>query len=189
MWALSRTAAPAEEPITAEQCKLDSKIDGTEFDSVLPAHIQAAREECENVANQKLITQTWRAARSSWPRSDDVISLSPVQSATVSFWNGTTWETLATEQWALLPYAGGQVLIHADGIEWPNLADLAGHRVRVDVVCGYGNAAAVPAALKMWMRQRVASMLESPSGMTDNRKRTKGHFVDGLADAHRVWAI
>lgn len=189
MFQLSLIAAPAAEPVTVAECKLDSRVDGTEFDTLLPTLITAAREMCETAADRKLVTQTWRATAEDWPGAADTFTLGPMQSATVTYWNGSTWATLASSQWALLPAGGALHLLPGYGAEWPTLGNLVGPRVRIDVVCGYGDAAAVPASLKMWIRAHVAAMLRAPDALGDDKKMAPLHYLSGLIDPHRVWAI
>lgn len=183
------TTAPDGEPVTVAECKLDSRIDGTEFDTLIPALITAAREMCEQETGRRLITQTWRVTADEWPDDcDDTFVLSPFQSATVSYWNGTAWATLATDQWTITDEAGALLLQPAYGLTFPVLGDLVGPRVRVDVVCGYGAASAVPASLKMWIRQHVAAMLRSPDGMGDDKKMAVLPYLARLIDPHKVYA-
>lgn len=184
------SSPPAAEPVTVAECKLDSRIDETEFDTLLPALITAAREMCEQVTNRKLVTQTWRVTGDEWPHDcDDTFALSPYVSATVTYWDGSAWATLPADQWAITEEAGALFLQPAYGLTFPALGDLVGPRVRIDVVCGYGNAAAVPASLKMWIRAHVAAMLRAPDALGDDKKMAPLHYLSGLIDPHRVWAI
>lgn len=187
--ATAPTTGPSVEPVTVAECKLDSRIDGTEFDELLPALILAAREMCEQEAGRKLITQTWRVTAEAWPMREDTFVLSPLQSAEVSYWSGTAWTTLASDQWAIVEEGGAYALLPAYGLSFPSLGDLVGPRVRIDVVCGYGGAEAVPASLKMWIRAHVAAMLRSPDGMgdTSNQKMIPLHYLASLISPHKVY--
>ena len=49
---------PATEPITLNEMKLHSRIDGSDDDTLINALITAARMQIEQMANTKLITQT-----------------------------------------------------------------------------------------------------------------------------------
>lgn len=184
------TSAPAAEPVTVAECKLDSRIDGTEFDTLIPALITAAREMCEQETGRKLVTQTWLVESDEWPDDeDDTFSLSPYQSAVVTYWNGSDWATLATDQWEMTEeHTGSLLLVPAYGLTFPVLGLKEGPRVRVSVVAGYGAASAVPGALKMWIRQHVAAMLRSPDGMGDDKKMAVLPYLARLIDPHKVYA-
>lgn len=180
--------APAVEPVTVDECKLDARIDGSEFDAALPGYIAAARLACEHEIGQRLITQTWRAIGEDWPACDEVIALLPAQSATVAWWDGAAWQTLDTALHQLEPCAGGVLLLPAYGATWPALGARTGHRVRVDVVVGFGPAPAdVPDNLKRWIRAHVASAVDQPAAMSDRPVTLLPHLA-GLLDPHRIYA-
>ncbi len=182
--------APSLEPVTVNECMADSRIDDVAFLDIIPTLIQSAREVAEQTTNRKLITQTWRVESDSWPSESDSFLLSPFQSASVTYWDGTTWATLASNQYVVVPVLGSvsrRGIAPAYGVTWPTLGDLAGPRVRIDVVCGYGaTAASVPASIRMWIRQHVAATLRSPDAIGDQRKMVKMHWLDGLLRTHLV---
>lgn len=190
-WRIADTPidGPASEPVTLAECKLDSRVDGTEFDTVIPTLITAARQMCEQASGRKLITQTWRLQSDEWPDDEhDTFVLSPYQSAVVNYWNGVEWATLPSDRWAITNEHGALLLRPAYGLTFPSLGNLVGPRVRADVTCGYGNAAAVPDSLKMWIRAHVAAMLRTPDGHGDGSKMAPLQYLRGLLDPHKVYA-
>lgn len=181
---------PAIEPVTKDECKLDSRIDGAEFDSLLDSLIAAAREMCEQATDRRLITQTVRVTAADWPRPCDQVVLSPLQSATVSYWGGGAWVPLDAGQFVITEHLGLASIVTAQGASWPSLGSLVGPRVRIDAVVGYGNTASdVPPSLRMWIRQHVAAMLRSPDGLGDEKKMAPMPYLSMLLDPHRVWGI
>lgn len=178
---------PATEPVTVEECEVDIRADGSEFSSSLPSIIAAARFMCEGAINRKLITQTWRVSAESWPVDERIGGLTPFQSASITYWNGTSWVSYDSNSWALVDENGRLRLWPAYGSNFPSLGNLAGPRVRIDVTCGYGTAADVPANLKMWIRAHVAAMIRSPDAHGDNRKMVKLEHLDRLLDSERVY--
>lgn len=188
-FATAPISSPGGEPVTVAECKLDSRIDGTEYDSILPALISAAREMCEQETGRRLLTQTLRATAPDWPAPNDVFVASPFQSAVVEYRNGTgAWVQLPSTEWEIVEVGAAHALVPSYGRTFPSLGDYVGARVRVDVICGYGNAANVPSSLKMWIRAHVATMLRSPDGLGDEKKMAPLQYLQGLIAPHKVYA-
>jgi len=74
------------------------------------------------------------------------------------------------------------------GATWPTLPDRAGPRVRIDITCGYGDAAAVPTSLKLWIRAHVVAYLNDPAALITGTIVTINPRLSGLLDPHRVYA-
>lgn len=158
-------SAPAQEPVTKEEVKADQRIDLSSFDTLIPDYITAHREVAEEKLGRKLITQTWRVEATGWPGADDTIGLTPYQSATVTYLAGGDWLTLDPTQWVMDVQPNLLALLPARGVTWPELDDVEGPRVRIDITCGYGDAPAdVPTSIKAWIRARVGMQLQSPTG-------------------------
>lgn len=183
--------APSVEPVTVAECKLDARIDGAEFDGVLPVYISAARQMCEQETGRRLTTQAWRAESADWPGVGDVIPCVPATAAVVTYLSadGSTWATLAADQWVMLQAPGGIVIVPSSTASWPALPDVVGPRVRVDVTCGYGTTAdSVPASLRMWIRAAVVAMVNDPALAVQGKAAALNPMLAGLLDPHRVWA-
>ena len=118
---------PAKEPVSLAEVKLDCRIeaDETAFDALIPGKIAAARQLAEHETGRKLITQTWRAEFACWPTCCDSITLSPAQSAAVSYWSGSAWVALDPSQFVMLHGDTGTSvsIVPALGVTWPTLAD------------------------------------------------------------------
>ena len=54
--------APAVEPVSVDEVKLDQRIDLSSFDALIPDYITAHREAAEDKLGRRLITQTWRVS-------------------------------------------------------------------------------------------------------------------------------
>lgn len=157
--------APAVEPVSVDEVKLDQRIDLSSFDALIPDYITAHREAAEDKLGRRLITQTWRVEATGWPSPDDVIGLTPYQSATVQYLSGGAWVTLDDSQWSMSVQPNTIALLPARYGTWPTLDDVEGPRVRIDVTCGYGDDAAdVPMAIRNWIRARVGMQLQAPTG-------------------------
>jgi uncharacterized phiE125 gp8 family phage protein len=163
---------PALEPVTLAEVKDDCRIDSadTSLDTLIASKISTARRMAEHETGRKLITQTWRVEFEDWPAADEVITLSPAQSAMVSYWNGSAFVALSAPNFVMLhnDTSTGVTIVPALGVTWPTLVAAVGPRVRVDVVVGYGSAAAdVPEGIRNWMRAHVAAMVRKPEATTD----------------------
>ena len=185
-------ALPALEPVSVAEAKPDCRIDddNTSLDAVIAGKIATAREMAEKETGRKLITQTWRAEFEDWPAADEVITLSPAQSATVSYWNGSAFVALSSPQFVMLhnDTSTGITIVPALGVTWPTLVAAVGPRVRVDVVVGYGSAAAdVPEGIRHWMRAHIAAMVRNPEATTA-RAETPMPYLASMLDGERTWA-
>ncbi len=179
---------PAVEPVTLADCRGDARIDHDAFDGLLPTYIAAARQACEHETGLKLITQTCRAELTDWPTDDDVIGLSPATAATITYWTGSIWATLAAGLHQLDQTAGGCVILPTVGAVWPALGERNGPRVRVDVTCGFGPAPDdVPASLRLWIRAQVAATVRDPASFITGTIVAINPQMQGLLDPHRVY--
>ena len=78
--AMTRTAAPAVEPVTLVEAKSHLRVTGTEEDALIAGLIASAREEVEQATGLALITQDWRLYLDEWPASGIVrLRKHPVQ--------------------------------------------------------------------------------------------------------------
>lgn len=183
------TTAPAVEPVTGEEVKASARIDGTEFDAQLPLMIQQAREAAEHESGRRFITQTLRVEFDDW---DSTIALpqSPVQSVTsVNYHDGTDWQTLEADQYALVQLSNGVATIYpaTPTTDWPTLGDIGGARVRVVYVAGYGDEAAdVPGGARLWIIANCVHWLDNPAAAHE-KALYRAPFVNGLLDSIRSW--
>lgn len=185
---LKLITGPALEPVSLAEAKLALRIDGTEFDALLPGFIGAARELAEQLTGRAFITQTWERVLDAFalreialghPKVLGIVSIKYLDSAAVE-------QTLAPALYTLdaddLP---GYVLPAID-TDWPaTLATV--NAVRVRFTAGYGAAAAdVPAAIRTWITAHAGLMLREPQAATD-RPLTPLAYLDRLLDRERVW--
>lgn len=152
----TRITAPATEPLTAatlrDHLHLDAD-DASGADAKLNPIISAATLHVERWTRRRFVTQTWNAAYDSFTdatNDGDTIYLpySPVQSVSNVTYidvNGTT-TNCANTVYELGKVNGLSVLRLKYGETWPSVRE---HEdcVNVQYVCGYGNAASVPADL------------------------------------------
>jgi uncharacterized phiE125 gp8 family phage protein len=184
-----RTAAPSSEPVTVDEAKLAARIDGTAFDALLPGMIAGARQIAEQETGRKFITQTWRLDLADWPSCTGIrLERSPfISVGLVQYWGGAGWLTLATSQYKAVQ---GQFFTSIErelNVTWPTLVDAVGHRVRVAFDVGYGNAAAVPECIKLYIKAMVTYWVQNPQAATE-RGYVPAPFLGSLLDPERVFA-
>lgn len=143
---------PAEMPVSLAEAKAHLRKDDADEDGLIGGLIAAAVAHLDGstgVLGRCLIEQTWRQDLDGWPCDGAVrIPLLPVQSATVEYVvpDGTPI-ALPTDQFDLVTDARGGSLRRPEGVTWPQIATRP-DAVRVTFVAGYGDAAAVPQAIK-----------------------------------------
>jgi uncharacterized phiE125 gp8 family phage protein len=148
---LTRLTAPAVEPVTLAEAKAHLRVEHSADDTLISALIVAAREAAESRTGRALITQTWRSTHAEWP--DDIALPRPplvsVQTVTYLDADGVR-QTLAGSSYLVITDSLVGNILPAYGASWPTARAEPGS-IRIDYTAGYGNAAAVPQALKVWM--------------------------------------
>lgn len=181
-------SGPAVEPLDLATAKVWARIDSTGFDAILPMMIAAARQHAEQETGSKLITQTWRQELDDWPSSLDRVALFPVQSISVTYWNGTAW-VAADFGLFITVRSGFAVSLRSTTGYFPALGPLVGPRIRIDYVLGYGDSyTAVPEAIRSYMAVHIALWIRNPEGATERYALFKNPFLDGLVDPFRVYS-
>ena len=144
-----RTAAPASNPVTLDEAKAHLRVDAADEDTLIGALIDAAVSHLDGwtgILGRCMVTQTWRQdyGNFAWLR----LPFPNVQSVTVAYTdeNGDT-QTLDAANYHLVNGVDRSEIILADGGSYPGTANIP-DAVRVTMAVGYGEAAAVPAALK-----------------------------------------
>lgn len=179
--------APSTTPVTLAECKAQANVSDTSMDSVIPAFIEAAVQEAELETGRALMTQTWERTFDAFP---DAIVLwrPPVQSVTsVKYYDPTNvLQTLNSGVYTLDNDSEPAWLLPSWGNSWPATLPVA-NAVRVRYVCGYADAASVPASIKQWIKMRVCSFIdESRSTIITGTIATDSPGVKNLLRAHTI---
>ena len=197
---LVQTAAPASEPVTLAEARLQVRLtagDGTAEDSLIEQiWIPAARRHAEAYTGRSFITQQWRLVLDGFPACIELErgDVQQIDSLTYRDMAGAT----QTVTWAapsngvqrssdgtlVADLTGGTARITpAFGSVWPiNMPEIGS--VAVNYTAGYGNAAAVPQGLKAWILLRVARMYENREEPIEGEAAAS--FLDGLLDPYCV---
>ena len=192
---LSLITAPTEAPITLAEAKLHLRVDSTDEDTLIESLIDAAVGACEHELGRALMPQVWEVTLDAFPRATNgaaiELAMPPVRSvASVKYVRDsdgavvTVAGTDYTLDAALVP---GWVL-PVYGKTWPTDARAEAGAVRVQINCGWANAAAVPAPIKAWLLLAVGQMYRHREAGAEARA-VQHEFVRGLLDRWRVHAV
>lgn len=191
MAGLKRITAPSTEPVSSTEAKLWTKQSGSGDDDIFTALIQSAREMTEDYCQRAWITQTWEymidaipdngdaddwKIRYNWPLSlpaptgtGDYIEIPRpplIAISSIKYYNSANTEatfaaaSYTTDTWGI--GQRGRVYLNT-GYSWPtDLRDR--NAILITFSAGYGAAAAVPAAVKVAMRQIIEATYDERGG-------------------------
>ena len=187
---LKLISGPASEPVTLSELKAQCRVEHSAEDDLLTAYGIAARQQCESILERALITQTWARMLDCFPWSEIELGKPPVQAITSITYVDTSGatQTLSSSAYVLDPTGEEPgFVLPAYGYTWPTTLDTAG-AVTITFTCGYGAAAAVPDAIKTWIRMRVATLyrFRESIGAGMSMQEVPSRHLDGLLDPYRV---
>ena len=180
---------PAAEPVEIDDVKLALRIDGDEFDLLLPGLIAAARQVAEQETRRAFIAQTWRAELDDWPAADEAIAVHRPTACAVTYWDGAAWVALAGSAYVYAPAMRGTVLAPQLDTTWPALGDIAiGPRVRIDLTAGAAPASAdtVPECVRTYITALVGQVIQSPA-LTASQAAQAHPLLARLIDSQRLY--
>jgi uncharacterized phiE125 gp8 family phage protein len=199
--AISIIAPPTVEPVTVDELKLHCRINGTAEDTLLPIYIAAARAKAEGELGRALVHQTWRQRLDQFGSRDaqgcvtseirlEKPQVRSVTSVTYIDPNGDE-QTLAADRYALDSSTLPGWLLPADGMDWPETADVI-NAVSIDFVAGFGaDASSVPADVRAWILLTAAFLYANREAMDASGRITAlpNRWLDGLLDPWRVFGV
>ena len=189
---LTRATAPAATPVSVAEVKDHLRVEHNEDDALITLYLNAAIAHLdgdEGILGRALVTQTWDQTIDDFPHGDDLaLMLAGVQSVTSITYrdmDGAT-QTFPAESY-MLRYRHGLTWVHLkDDYTWPETDDEP-DAVTVRFVAGYGDAAAVPAALKAAMLLHIGHMYENREPVNiGNIVTTIPMAYDALVAPYRV---
>lgn len=187
---LKLISGPSSEPVTLAELKAQCRVEHSAEDDLLTAYGIAARQQCESILERALVTQTWARMLDCFPWSEIELGKPPVQDVTSITYIDTAGatQTLSSSAYVLDPTGEEPgFVLPAFGYTWPTTLDTAG-AVTITFTCGYGAAAAVPDAIKTWIRMRVATLyrFRESIGAGMSMQEVPSRHLDGLLDPYRV---
>lgn len=186
--ALKLITAPSSEPLGPDEAKAACRIDGTEFDALLPILISAARALAEQRTGRAFSVQTWALTLPAFT-AELRIPNPPLASVTkIEYYDAdNSKQTLAGANYLVDIDAIPGTIIPAPGKAWPATYARPG-AVRIEFQCGHDVADPELVQLKQWMALAVATWLKNPEVVSgENLNELPRTFVDGLLDYYRVY--
>jgi uncharacterized phiE125 gp8 family phage protein len=191
--------APAVEPVTLSEAKLQCRVDSdlTADDALLQALIVSARERCEHATGRRLITQVRDMVLDAFPPDGEAIKLHPDLVAAQAVVHIQYLDTAGQVQtvdsvtYDLDALSLPGYVFPATGAAWPVDVAESANAIKVRVRCGYGDAAAdVPVALRTWILMDVATAYKHREGTVVGVSVAElpNRYVDALLDPFRVYA-
>lgn len=162
-----RLNPPTPLAVTVAEAKFAARLDGSHWDAPVAGMIAAAQQVAEHETGLRLTQQVWRHELDAWPAAGDLLPELRPSAVAVSYWTGSTWDTLdpASYAWASAGSAGWETaLAPVIGGGWPALGAVAlGPRVRIDVTSGAADASSVPSTAAQFIKALVALLVADPT--------------------------
>lgn len=167
---LALKTAPEVEPVSLEEAKIQCRIAVTTAeaeaytteDDLLNRLITTARIQTEQEIGRKLITQTMIYYLDRWPDRREIrIPYPPLQSATVAYrleGDDDYGNTLSTVDVDTVSEPGRIVLQPNES--WPSGTLYSDKPIKIEFVCGYGDADDVPKGIKSAILLRIEDLYE-----------------------------
>lgn len=221
--ALKLKTPPASEPISLAETKSYLKVSGTTDDVLISQMISAVRKSCEDWTGRALVTQTWTLWRDAFPhRKKDrlphdgyfelpvdfadeaqrVISIPrpPLQSVTfLKTYNTGNQATTFDASKYLMDAASepGRIVLNQSN-SWPTGLRPA-NALEIEFVAGYGDASAVPDALKqgmlLWIKLLAADrnwlfeLGESTAGLIEFNRSDLPPQVISVWSPYKIYSL
>lgn len=170
----------------------------TTDDPLISMLIKSVRVLAETRTRRSLVTQTWDLILDRFPGWELTLPKSPVQSVTSITYTDTNGalQTMASSDYLVDTSSEPGRITPAFGLVWP-IARYQMGAVKVRFIAGYGDASAVPEAIKSWMLMRIATAWENRTSLVVdtrvNMVTLPPDFVDGLLDIYKLddfsWAV
>lgn len=192
----------AIEPITLAEAKLQCQIDTTDWDTLLPLLIAAARAKAENYMGAAIMQRTLDQTLDAFPDAEIALEQPPAWNNTVPLAcplsissityvdDAGTTQTLAGAAYTLDTSIWPFYVLPAFDTEWPSTRDQA-NAVTVRYVLGYSSQAAVPGDIRGWLLMTVAFLFaQRESIMMDGRvSEIPSRWTDAMLDPYRVFRV
>jgi len=161
---LTRTIAPAEEPVTLGEVKLHCRVDHDDEDSLLELLIGAAVDYLDGpsgILGRAIIEQEWLLEIDELP-SRLALPIEPVQSVVVKYVDNLDVENTVSDSNIIIinSQSAKTVLELVDGYSISNLS-ASRYPVRITITAGFGAADDTPSSLKAAILMMVGHWYEN----------------------------
>lgn len=174
---------PATLPVTVDEAKSHLRIDPAPADAVLTALIGAATKHLDGwsgTLGRCIVNQTWRQDFGCWPACRDLrLPFPSCSNVVVKYTDADDVEnTVSDALYEVLEDARGGFVRFLGSFDAPALYDQRSDPVRVTFTSGFGDASAVPEAIKIAIVFMVGDFYARSSAQSSNVKR---ETVEGVS--------
>lgn len=177
--------------LTDAEVKSHLRVDGAEFDAALPGWIAAATQRAQSELRRQLINATFDMHLDGFAPCIEVPLGAHTLTSVKYYDEAGILQTLSSTRYvADLARKPGRLLC-ADGDTWPTVQRRP-NAVQIRFIAGYGaSAAAVPDAIKSWMKMQIGSMKKfAEAAVTGvSVSEVPNRWVDGLLDGERLLVV
>lgn len=152
---LLRFIEPATEPLTLAETKLYLRVDHNDEDMLITEMIAAAREAAEQHMHRSLITQQWKLAFDQCLPARIALPMGPVQSVVRI---STLDEAMSVSDISSTSY-----YLNAGKTHLKLTTSVSGHQIEIIYSAGYGDASAVPKAIRQGMLLHIGALYDMRS--------------------------
>lgn len=185
--------APATDLLTLEEIKQQRGIviGDTWDDDFLKSLRDTATEEVEAWLRRRCITQTWYFYLQRWPdRNYIVLPYGSLQSVTEITYKNTDGDsnTFSTDDYIVESDTDPGRVVLAYGESWPSITLYPSNPIRIEFVCGYGDARTdVPESIRNAAKLIVADMFEHREPTVTGTVVQKMPTVENLLTKYKAW--
>lgn len=189
---LKLISAPAVEPITLEQMKLQCRVDDASEDGLLALIIKAARAKAENYTGCAIISQVWEQTLDAFPCAEIELLKPPataIEYVTYRDVDGAT-QVLPSNRYTLDAATFPGWLLPEVDAGWPS-TDGSANCITIRYATGYANADSIPDDMRAWLLLTAAFLYAQREAMVIDGKVSEipGRFLDSLLDPYRVFKV
>lgn len=189
--ALRLQTAPAAEPLTLTEAKAHLRVEHTSEDTLITALIVAARTHAEAFTRRAFVTQTWDLFLDAFPDDAATPIRIPLPSLVTVDSISYVDDAGATQVWGSSNYlvdnkSDPARVTPAYNVSWPATRDQV-NAVTVRFTAGYGNAAAVPQAIKQAMLLIIGHLYEHREAVSDFQVYEVPQAAEYLLWPHRAF--
>lgn len=182
---------PDSEPVTLSEAKMHLRETLPDNDTLINSLITAARQWAENFTGRALLTQTWDYLLDAFTDEAIVLPFPPLQSVTsIKYIDASGVEqTLATSEYVVDTASQPGVVRLAYGKSWPS-ARAQANAVAIRFAAGYGNASAVPGAIKSACLLMIGELYERREhGIAGTVISVVPVSAEYLLFPYRIWTV
>ncbi|MEX5600706.1 hypothetical protein [Pseudophaeobacter sp. C1-32P7] len=159
---------PAAPPVTLEEVKAHAVVEFDDDDVILTGLRDAAVAHLDGfrgILGRGIVSQVWEQAQACWRRAF-VLPVPDVSAVTISYADTAgTSQVVDAAHVKILPVSVGTRIVLSDAFDLPALEDGNPAPITVEFTCGFGDAANVPADLKVAIAAYAACWNEARGEM------------------------